>query len=238
MSCPHIAGAAALLKAVHPDWSSAAIRSALITSGKFAQQPPWIRSSLSANLLWSTPFVLAAGLNNNEDELITDASGSPADPFQFGSGHFRPTKASDPGLVYDASYNDYLLFLCSSGIKKVDNSFKCPENPPSPANLNYPSLAIPKLNGTVTVTRTVTNVGSSKSVYFVSAKPPPGISVKFTPSILFFNCAGEKKRFTITVKTGGQTMDDTTEKNKYEFGWYTWSDGIHNVRSPMAVSVA
>ena len=34
MSCPHIAAAAALLKAIYPTWSSAAIRSALITSGK------------------------------------------------------------------------------------------------------------------------------------------------------------------------------------------------------------
>ena len=33
MSCPHVGAAAALLKAIHPTWTSAAIRSALITSG-------------------------------------------------------------------------------------------------------------------------------------------------------------------------------------------------------------
>ncbi|KAK4482051.1 hypothetical protein RD792_011603 [Penstemon davidsonii] len=211
MSCPHIGGASALLKAIHPSWSSAAIRSALVTS---------------------------AELNNNEGKMITDASGSPADPFQFGSGHFRPTKAADPGLIYDASYTDYLLFLCSSNeVQNLDSSFKCPKNnSPSPSNLNHPSLAIPKLNGTVTIVRTVTNVGSSKSVYFVSVKPPLWISVKISPPILYFNRTGQKKSFTITVKKS--EMTDNIEKGKYGFGWYTWFDGIHVVRSPMAVSVA
>lgn len=110
---------------------------------------------------------------------ITAAAGNPANSFQFGSGHLRPAKAADPGLVYDASYTDYLLFLCGNGVTNLDPSFKCPKSLPTSNNLNYPSLAISKLNGTMTVKRTVTNVGGrGKAVYFSSVKPPKGFSVK------------------------------------------------------------
>ncbi|GKE79051.1 subtilisin-like protease SBT5.6, partial [Tanacetum coccineum] len=154
MACPHVSAAAALIKAIHPNWSSAAIKSALITS---------------------------AGLLNNEGKRITDASGNPADPLQFGSGHFRPEKAADPGLVYDASYNDYLMFLCSHVDINSNPTFKCPKTTPSMQNLNYPSFSFPKLTGKVAVKRTVTNVGGKGSVYFASVEPPMGISVKVYP---------------------------------------------------------
>ncbi|KAJ6979360.1 subtilisin-like protease SBT5.6 [Populus alba x Populus x berolinensis] len=210
MACPHVAAAAALLRAIHPEWSSAAIRSALMTT---------------------------AWMKNNMDQPIADQSGNAATPFQFGSGHFRPAKAADPGLVYDASYTDYVLYLCSYGVKNVYPKFKCPAVSPSIYNFNYPSVSLPKLNGTLNITRTVTNVGASSSVYFFSARPPLGFAVKASPSVLFFSHVGQKKSFIITIKAREDSMSKDHNKGEYAFGWYTWSNGHHYVRSPMAVSL-
>jgi subtilisin family serine protease len=206
MSCPHIAGVAALLKVIHPYWSPAAIKSALMTT---------------------------ANVTNNEGHPIPDAYGNPATPFIYGSGQMNPNQASDPGLLYDATIKDYALFLCGSGINATtilpNTSFKCPENPPKAYQLNYPSVAIANLNNNETVTRTVTNVGG-KSEYIVSIDEPPGVSVDINPKKLSFQSTGEKQIFTIEF-----TLQKPLNK-KYVFGSYTWSDGNHQVRSPIAVS--
>ncbi|KAJ6416800.1 hypothetical protein OIU84_002640 [Salix udensis] len=180
MACPHVAAAAALLRAIHPEWSSAAIRSAIMTT---------------------------AWMKNNVGGPIADHSGNAATPFQLGSGHFRPEMAADPVS-------------------------------PSIYNFNYPSVSLPRINGTVTITRTVTNVGASSSVYFFSARPPPGFAVKASPGVLFFNHVGQKKSFSITVKAREDSMSNGRSKGEYAFGWYAWSDGHHYVRSPVAVSSA
>ncbi|XP_057948229.1 subtilisin-like protease SBT5.6 [Malania oleifera] len=211
VSCPHVAGVAALLKAVHQNWSSAAIRSALITTSKTTN---------------------SAGLP------IMDAFGNLADPYLCGAGLLQPEKAADPGLVYDASYTDYLLYLCSIGLENIDPSFKCPEATPRELNnlLNCPSLVLPKLNGTMTVNRTVTNVGGAKSVYIASVMPPSGFVVEVWPSMLVFDHVGQKKSFIITVRTNSQKKGGQND-DQYAFGWYAWADGLHWVKSPIVVSL-
>ena len=34
--------------------------------------------------------------------------------FRQGAGHVRPTRATDPGLVFDSGFNDWLAFLCGT----------------------------------------------------------------------------------------------------------------------------
>lgn len=187
--------------------------------------------------------IVIAWMTNDEKTPIQDTNGLPANPFALGSGHFRPTKAADPGLVYDASYRAYLLYGCSVGFTNIDPTFKCPTKVPPGYNLNYPSVAIPNLNKTVTVKRTVTNVGNrnSTSTYIFSAQSPVGVSVKAKPSVLSFNRIGQKKRFKIVVtvrKDKGHKTMNATEKGQYQFGWFSWTDNYHVVKSPIAVSLA
>ncbi|CAL9186972.1 unnamed protein product, partial [Musa hybrid cultivar] len=208
MSCPLVSAVAALLKSLHPDWSSAAIRSAMMTT---------------------------AAVENARGEALTDASGRVAGPMDYGSGHIRPTHASDPGLVYDAGYEDYLLFACSSIGAQMDPSFPCPETPPPPSDLNYPSIAVSNLNGSVTVRRNVTNVGRGPARYRVTATEPTGVSVHISPQKLRFKRSGERRRFSVTLKVRGRR---DTPSGDYVAGSYTWSDGTHVVRSPIVVSLA
>lgn len=89
MATPHIAVIAALIKQKHPDWSPSAITSAMMTT---------------ADVTYKNGALILAQDSNHL---------SPASPFDFGAGFVNPSKAIDPGLVFDISFKDYVQFLCS-----------------------------------------------------------------------------------------------------------------------------
>ncbi|XP_038707375.1 subtilisin-like protease SBT5.6 isoform X1 [Tripterygium wilfordii] len=216
MAVPHVAAVAALLKSRHPTWSSAAIKSAIMTT---------------------------ASTKDSTGSFLTDYDGHHATPFAFGSGQLRPTKAINPGLVYDTSSEDYLAYFCSGGQKNMDAmrkiypTFKCPAIPTPLYNLNHPSLALPNIKSPVIVNRTVTNVGKPDSIYIFRCKQLFGFDVEAIPDTLSFKNIDEKKNFTIIVtpKKHGKSP-----KGFYAFGWYTWTDKRNDfeVRSPIVVSSA
>ena len=50
---------------------------------------------------------------DNKGELILNSSSRSSSPFGYGAGHIYPTRALNPGLVYDLGDKDYLDFLCA-----------------------------------------------------------------------------------------------------------------------------
>lgn len=166
------------------------------------------------------------------------AEGSPkkiADPFDFGGGLVNPDKAADPGLVYDMRTNDYISYLCSMGyndtsISVVAQQITTCRNPkPSIYDVNIPSVTIPDLRNSVTLTRTVTNVGPVNSTYKAVIEPPLGITVNVSPETLVFDSRTKFKSFKVTVSTSHKA------NTWYYFGSLTWTDGIRNVIIPISV---
>lgn len=220
MACPHVSGVAALLKGAHPQWSPAAVRSALMTT--------------------------AYTQDNRGHRMIDEASGNASTPFDFGAGHVHPERAMDPGLIYDLGTEDYVRFLCSLNYTAKDiqvitrKPVLCPARRISAGNLNYPSfsavfdLTQPKKLSTVFF-RTVTNVGPALSTYRVRVIPPRGgVTVTVKPRKLVFTERNQKLSYTVTVTT--KHMDLLPGNADTRFGFISWTDGKHVVQSPIAIT--
>ncbi|KAM0068948.1 putative cucumisin [Helianthus debilis subsp. tardiflorus] len=155
--------------------------------------------------------------------------------FAYGSGQIDPSKAADPGLVYDAGEQDFVSFLCGQGYNATtlkivtgDASTCSADTNTTVWNLNYPSFALSSQQpGSISQTfnRTVTNVGAADSSYQANVFAPSGLVVKVNPSSLAFKAVGEKQSFVVKV--------NATIGTKALSGSLVWSDGVHNVTSPI-----
>ncbi|MGB3685999.1 MAG: S8 family serine peptidase, partial [Ornithinimicrobium sp.] len=172
MSAPHIAGLAALMMQVNPDWTVAAVKSAMMTTAR---------------------------TTNTEDGQI-QRTGSDATALDYGSGEVVPGSAYEPGLVYDAGYFDWIGYACSINQYQLLllNPSACDPFVGNPSDLNYPTISIGDLAGVETITRTVTNVSDTDAIYSsASSVAPPGVEMTVTPVAIEVP-AGGKATFTVT----------------------------------------
>jgi len=217
MACPHVAGVAAMLKGAHPKWSPAAIRSAMMTT---------------ANTLDNTHNPIRDNGYNLRVAL----------PTSMGSGQIDPNRALDPGLVYDATPQDYANILCSvnfttSQIKTItrSNGYNC-SNPSS--DLNYPSfiaLYNDDDNGVLVqkFKRTLTNIGYGGGTYKAQVTAEKGTSVTVSPRTLVFGKIHDKQTYSLTI-----TYRQADLTFNYTSGSIVWVEekGKHTVRSPIVVT--
>ncbi|CAL1396036.1 unnamed protein product [Linum trigynum] len=224
MSCPHLAGVGALIKKAHPDWSPAAIRSAMMTTAD--------------SLDLSGQPIKDSGYGNR-----------PATGLAIGAGQVNPNKAMDPGLVYDATTVDYVNLLCAMNftakqIQVITRSSTTNCSSPS-LDLNYPSfIALFKANSSsssshanqvLEFSRTVTNVGEDVSIYTATITPLEGLVVSVVPEKLEFKSKGEKLSFKLVIES-----DNTGKSRQFlASGYLRWKEdggGSHVVQSPIVAT--
>ncbi|ESQ42452.1 hypothetical protein EUTSA_v10015491mg [Eutrema salsugineum] len=184
--------------------------------------PDWSPSAIkSAIMTTATPMNLT---RNPEQE------------FAYGSGQINPTKASDPGLVYEVETEDYLKMLCAEGFdsglltKISGQNINCSDRT-EVKDLNYPTMtafssALVPFN--ITFRRTVTNVGFPNSTYKANVAPLPSeIQISVEPEVLKFGFLKETKSFVVTISGKGLKDGSVVSSS------LVWSDGSHSVRSPI-----
>ena len=171
MSSPHIAGIAALLKEAHPDWSPAALRSAMMTT---ARQDIVKEDETTP----ADPFDFGAG------HVVPNKAVDPG--LIYDAGLFDYLAAScgtNSPLVGPGDCQ----FLAGEGFSL------------DPSDLNLPSIGIAELPGTQTVRRTVTNVAfRGNGRYEAHVNAPEGFEVTVHPSKLRLS-QGESATYEVTI---------------------------------------
>lgn len=182
---------------------------------------------------WS-PMAIKSALMTTAADVLDGPNTDPAVIFSQGAGHVRPNDATDPGLVFDSGFNDWIGFLCSAAIGPA---FCDANGIPviSAGDMNTPSIALPSLVASRTITRRLTNVGDGTATYRPRVTGLAGIDVSFSPPALTL-ARGQTKSISITFTR------KTAALNAYAGGYITLSGGTssrardqHNVRMPVVI---
>lgn len=212
-STPHVAGVAALIKEARPEWSPAAIKSALMTT--------------------SRQNIEKQGLDENGLPLDTLEI---ANTLDIGAGHIVPNSTLNPGLIYDTRITDYDTYLCANAQPRL-NSTECETlfaaQGSRPEDINLPSVYVRELIAERVVERTVTNPGQ-RALYTTPENIDlgSGVSVTVSPSTLDLG-TGETGDFTLTFQNSGVAPSDQILLGSLI--WTNTANTAQTVYSPLAV---
>lgn len=177
---------------------------------------------------------LASSMDNYGEAAMAEAAPHKlADPFDYGGGQVDPNRAIDPGLIFDMDMKHHAQFLCAMGYNDTSISLLTQINAPCSKtdnfilNYNLPSIIIPELEGSVTVSRIATNVGPDLSIYMSRIEAPTGTEVTVEPRILVFTSDVKKVEFKVKI------CSKVKAQGTYSFGSLIWEDGSHVVKIPL-----
>jgi hypothetical protein len=178
MSTPHVAGVAALLLQAHPDWTPAAVKSAMMTTAR-------LDITGDDGETAAHPFDFGAGHivpNDSVDPgLVYDVSNEEYDAFACGT--------ASPAVTTERCDE-----LAAAGY-----SFAA-------ADMNQPSISVGRLANERTVTRRVTNVSDQAGTYTASIVTPDGIGVTVDPPTISLQ-PGQSTTFDVTVSQQSGPLD-------------------------------
>ena len=176
------------------------------------QYPTWTPAMIKSALMTTATQTFADSIASGDTRGIL--------PFGQGAGHANPNAASDPGLVYNATQLDYRKYMCGAGVAS-----QCSYGTMAGYNLNLPTISVNNVLGTVTVTRSVTNVSGADATY-TGTLSVPGYTAVLTPASLSVP-AGATRSFTVKLTRA------SAPENVWQFGTLSWTDGTHVVKSPV-----
>ncbi|WP_416306258.1 S8 family serine peptidase [Neptunicella sp. SCSIO 80796] len=213
MASPHIAGIGALLKQAHPDWSPAAIQSAIMTTAR--QNVVKEDESTPA-----TPFDMGAGyvVPNSavNPGLVYDAGIYDYLGFICGKANEAASVPNNYGISCGAFENAGYL---------------------GGADYNQPSITVSELGQPRSIIRYVTNVSGAAATFNATVEAPEGVDV----NVLVYNGSSFVSASSMTIADGGLGIYAVTlsqnnpQLDAWKFGSISWSDGIHNARIPLSV---
>ncbi|RHN73670.1 putative cucumisin [Medicago truncatula] len=207
MSCPDAAGVAGYVKSFHPDWSPAAIKSAIMTTatpvkrtyddmaGEFAY------GSGNINPKQAIHPVLVYDITKQDYVQMLCNYGYSAEKIKQISGDNSSCHGTSERLLVK--------------------------------DINYPTIVVPILKHFhAKVRRTVTNVGFPNSTYKATLiHRNPEIKISGEPEVLSFKSLNEEQSFAVSVVAGEKSNQTLFSSS------LVWSDGTHNVKSPIIVQI-